>query len=254
MSFKIIASSNKKSGVKKVSKEDATIELASNDYVFAQASIVSSAMTEPNSFKIHPSTSKYINSNGDGWKNEALKSNYKSFIGAYNYVNHVQEHEKAVGFIGDAALRKIIVDPKENIYVYYVDILVVTHRDMESLVRKLLSNNIEFLSMGCEAETSQCSQCGDIFEDDESMCDHLTFSKGKYYIDTYGKKRIIAELLGDEKEGSCNFIEASYLTQVPASGMAVKRNILSIPSGCNVQLHMPKWAIEKKAVQKFVKV
>lgn len=253
MAFDIIASS-KKSGVQKISKDEAVIELASDDFVFAQASIVSSAMVEPNSFKIHPLTSKYVNSNGDGWTNGALKNNYKSFIGAYNYVNHVQEPEKAVGFLGDAALRKIIVDPKENIYVYYVDILVITHRDMQKLVTKLLNNDIEFLSMGCEAETSQCSQCGEIFDDEDSMCDHLTFSKGKYYIDNYGKKRIIAELLGDEKEGSCDFIEASYLTQVPASGMAVKRNILSIPSGCNVKLHMPKWAVEKKAVQKFVKV
>jgi len=254
MAFKIIASSEKKSEVKKVSKEMATIEVASNDFVFSQASIVSSAMVEPNSYKVHPSTAKYINANGDGWKNETLKNNYKSFIGAYNYVNHVQEHEKAVGFLGDAALRKIIVDPKENIYVYYVDILVATSRDMQKLINKLLRDEIEYLSMGCEAETSQCTQCGEVFDDEESMCDHLTFSKGKYYMDSMGKKRIVAELLGDEKEGSCDFIEASYLTQVPASGMAVKRHILSIPPGCNVQLHMPKWAIEKKAVQKFVKV
>lgn len=253
MAFKIIAS-GKDGGLKKVSKEKATVELSSNDYVFAQASIVSSAMLEQNSYKVHPLTAKYINSNGDGWSNETLKNNYESFIGAYNYVNHVQEHEKAVGFLGDAALRKIIVDPKQNIFVYYVDLLIVTHRDMQRLIKKLLSDQIEYLSMGCEAEISQCTYCGETFGDDEEMCDHLTFNKGKYYIDTYGKRRVIAELLGNEEKGSVEFIEASYLTQVPASGMAVKRNILSIPSGCSVQLKMPKWAIEKKAVQKFVKV
>lgn len=253
MSYKIIGS-RKESGLKKVSNEIATIELASNDYVFAQASIVSSSMLENNSYKIHPLTAKYINSNGDGWSNDTLKNNYESFIGGYNYVNHVQEHEKAVGFLGDAALRKVIVSPKENIFVYYVDLLIVTHRDMQSLVKKLLSDQIKYLSMGCEAETSLCTRCGETFRDDEDMCDHLTFDKGKFFIDKFGKKRIIAELLGSEEKGSVNFIEASYLTQVPASGMAVKRNILSIPSDCSVQLQMPKWAIEKKAVQKFIKV
>jgi hypothetical protein len=253
MSFKIIGS-KKKSGIKEVSKEEAVVELSSNDYIFAQASIVSSTMLENNSYKIHPLTNKYVNSNGDGWSNETLKNNYKSFIGGYNYVNHVQEHEKAVGFLGDAALRKIIVSPEENIFVYYVDLLIVTHRDMQNLVKKLLNDQIEYLSMGCEAETSLCTRCGETFRDDEDMCDHLTFDKGKYYLDKFGKKRIIAELLGNEEQGSCNFIEASYLTQVPASGMAVKRNILSIRPECSVQLHMPKWAIEKKAVQKFIKV
>lgn len=254
MGFNIIASSCKESGIKKSSKDSSIVELASDDFVFAQASIVTSAFTEPNSYKVHPSAIKYINSNGDGWKNSTMKNNYNSFIGAYNYINHVQEHDKAVGFLGDAALRKIIIEPKDNIFVYYVDILVLTHRDMQTLVNKLLKDEIQFLSMGCEAETSQCTYCGDIFDDDESMCDHLSFNKGKFYVDTSGKKRIIAELLGDEKSGSVDFIEASYLTQVPASGMAVKRNILSIPSGCNVQVNMPNWAIEKKAVQKFLKL
>lgn len=256
MSFEIIASRNKKSELQKVGKEEATIEVSSNDFIFAQASIVCSAMQEKNSFKIHPSTSKFINSNGDGWTNPALNSNYKSFIGAYNYVNHVQEPEKSVGFLGDTVKRTVIIDPKENIFVYYVDILVVTSRDFESLVSKILRGDIEFLSMGCEAEVSQCSKCGEYFyDDDDEMCDHLTFSKGKYYMDSNsGKRRIIAELLGNEKPGSVNFEEASYLTQVPASPMAVKRNVLSIPDGCNVKLNVPKWALEKKAIQRFVKV
>lgn len=252
MGFNIIASRNKKSGIKKSSKDSSIVELSSDDFIFAQASIVTSVFTEPNSYKVHPLTIKYINNNGDGWKNLTMKNNYDSFIGAYNYVNHVQEHDKAVGFLADAALRKIIVDPKENIFVYYVDILVLTHRDMQNLVRKLLKDDIQYLSMGCEAEISQCTYCGEIFNDDESMCDHLSFNKGKFYVDTSGKRRIFAELLGDENKGSVEFIEASYLTQVPASGMAVKRHILSIPDGCNVQVNMPNWAIEKKAVQKFL--
>jgi hypothetical protein len=211
-------------------------------------------MLEPNSFKIHPTTSKFINSNGDGWSNSSLKKNYKSFIGSYNFLNHVQEHDKAIGFLGDAVLRKRIIDPKENTYVFYTDILVVTHRDFQDLVNKILKDEIRYLSMGCEAEISQCTQCGGIFKENEDMCDHLAYFKGKYYVDSLGKKRIIAELLGDEREGSCDFIEASYLTQVPASGMAVKRHVLSIPKGCSVALSMPVHAIEKKAVQKFIKM
>jgi hypothetical protein len=252
MAYRIIAS--KKSGLNQIKNKEAKIFLSSNDYIFSQASIVCSSMLELNSFKIHPSTSRFVNSNGDSWSNVSLKNNYKSFIGAYNFVNHVQEHEKAVGFIGDAVKRTRIIDPKDNIYIFYVDILIITHRDFKDLVNKILKNEIKYLSMGCEAEVSQCTQCGEIFREEDDMCDHLACSKGKYYIDSLGKKRIIAELLGDENSGSCEFIEASYLTQVPASGMAVKRHVLSIPEGCSVELSLPVWAIEKKAVQKFIKM
>ena len=181
MGFKVIAS-GRKTGTQSIAKDVATIELSSNDFIFSQASIVTSAMVEPNSYKIHPSTARFINNNGDGWTNEALKNNYDSFIGAYNFVNHVQEHDKAVGFVGDAISRRIIIDPEDNIYVRYIEILIATSRDFQTLVNKILKDDIKYLSMGCEAETSQCSYCGEVFEDEE-LCDHLAYSKGKYYID-----------------------------------------------------------------------
>ena len=115
MSFNIIAKSTNK-GIKRVANSIVDIELPSKDFLFTQASIVCSIMVEPNSFKIYPETGKFVNNNGDCWTNEALKANYKSFIGAYNFVNHIQEDEKAVGFIGDAALRRVIVNPKDNIF------------------------------------------------------------------------------------------------------------------------------------------
>ncbi|GAG88474.1 unnamed protein product, partial [marine sediment metagenome] len=128
--FHVVAR-KQKTGIIKASKKakNVTASLSSNDFVFNQATIVSSVILEPNSFLIHPVTNKYVNTNGDAWSNETLKNNYKSFIGAWNYVNHVQEPVQSVGFLADAALRKFVLDPEEKVYNYYTDILVATHRD-----------------------------------------------------------------------------------------------------------------------------
>ncbi|HEC66053.1 MAG TPA: hypothetical protein ENI23_12230 [bacterium] len=205
------------------------INLNSSDYIFSQTSIVSSVQLERNSHIITPETSKYVNTNGDTWSNEALKSNYGSFIGAFNYVNHEQIPEKSAGFVADAALRKIFIDPEVNSHIYYTDILTATHRDHSSLVRKILSNEIEYLSMGCDCEISMCSRCGHKLGNDfDLLCDHLEFAKGKYYVDVSGKKRRIAELLGTEEKGSVTFTEASWLTEPPAFHGASRRHTLSI--------------------------
>lgn len=230
------------------------VDLSSNDFLFSQASIVSSVFLEPNSFYIHPATQKFVNNNGDCFSNQSLQANYKSFIGAYNYVNHVQVPEKAIGFLCDAALRKVIVD-KENpdVPVYYVDILIATHRDNAKIVEMIIQDQIKFLSMGCDAYLSTCSKCGNQFSEDYELCDCLANDKGKFYLDPYGKRRVIAEILGTEKPKSVEFIEASYLTEVPAFHGAVKRNVLRIKEGVSVGFTMDEDHFRKEAVQKYLK-
>lgn len=252
MSFKVIAKANKK-GIKKTSVDGVQVVLASSDYIFSQASIVSSVMLEDDSNMIHPATSQFVNNNGDAWSNQSLKTNYNSFIGAYNYVNHVQEPDKAVGFIADAGLRRRIIKQDKNIYVYYTDILIATHRDNTALVSKILNGKVKYLSMGCDAMVSQCSKCGEIFKDDSDFCDHLYKDKGKYYVDQDGNRRVIAELLGNTEPGSVVFTEASWLTMVPAFHGAVARNSLKIPEGTDVEVTIPEFAMERDAIKKFVK-
>ena len=253
MSFRIVAAQGK-CIKKRKAEEGVQITLPSKDYVFSQDSIVSSVMLDRESYLIHPATSKFVNNNGDAWSNECLQTNYKSFIGAFNYVNHVQEQDKAVGFIADAVLRRRILNTEKNIFIYYVDILVATHRDNETLVGKILNGSIKQLSMGCDANTSQCSKCGEIFTDDNDICDHLYTDKGKYYVDGDGNRRIVAELLGNHEEGSVVFTEASWLTKVPAFHGAITRNILKIPEGANIEVTIPKFAMEREAIKQFVQI
>lgn len=230
------------------------VELSSDDFIFSQASIVSSVFVEPNTYFIHPSTQKFVNNNGDCFSNQSLAANYKSFIGAYNYVNHVQVPEKAIGFICDAALRKLIPDKEHlEVPIYYVDILIATHRDNRKIVDLLITDKIKYLSMGCDAYISTCSKCGNQFSEDYELCDCLANDKGKYYLDPYGKRRIIAEILGTEKPKTVEFIEASYLTEVPAFHGAVKRNILRIKEGVSVAFSMNEEDFNKDAVQKYLK-
>lgn len=252
MSFKMIAS--KISNDNKKSLNGTIIVLSSKNYIFSQASIVSSVLLEDESHLIHPATSQFVNNNGDAWSNQSLKTNYKSFIGAYNYVNHVQEPDKAVGFIADAVLRRRILDNEKNLYVFYTDILVATHRDNETLVSKILNGKVKYLSMGCDALVSKCSRCGEVFNDDEDMCNHLFSDKGKYYVDSEGNRRIIAELLGNEEEGSVVFTEASWLSMVPAFHGAVSRNNLKIPKGVDIEVEIPNFAMDREAIKQFVKV
>jgi len=228
------------------------VALSSNDFVFSRSTINSSVCTEDNSHLIRPISIKFVNTNGDAWSNDSLKSNYRSFIGAYNFVNHVQDHDKSVGFIADAALRRIILSREENASVYYTDILVATHRDYSDVVSKVLSNEIEFMSMGCEAFKSQCSKCGEVFTEEGNLCDHLTFEKGKTYIDGNGKRRIVAELLGNAEDGSVEFIEASWLTQIPAFGGACRRHSLAIPDGTDVEIEFPEEVLSKPAMERFI--
>lgn len=227
--------------------------LRGKDFLFSQCTIVSSVCLEPNSHLIRPMASKFVNANGDAWSNEALKATYPSFIGAYNFVNHVQDPEKSVGFIADAMLRRMVLDAESRTHIHYVDILVATHRDFEDLIKKISTSQIEFLSMGCDILRSTCSACGHTAIEEADACDHLLYQKGKYFIDPRGVKRITAELLGDEDPRSVTFIEASWLTEPPAFGGAVKRNLLPIPADTTVEIAIPTGAAMRDAVQRFIR-
>ena len=138
-------------------------------------------------------------------------------------------------------------------YIYYCDILVATNRGYEELIKKILSNKIEFMSMGCESSVTTCSKCGkEYYTDDDVLCDCLVNSKGKYYIDADGCKRRIAEIIGTSQPGSCEFIEASWLTEIPAFEGACKRNILQIPHNTSIEVEIPEEFLSKDALTKYI--
>ena len=109
------------------------------------------------------------------------------------------------------------------------------------------------MSMGCESSVTTCSKCGkEYYTDDDVLCDCLVNSKGKYYIDADGCKRRIAEIIGTSQPGSCEFIEASWLTEIPAFEGACKRNILQIPHNTSIEVEIPEEFLSKDALTKYI--
>lgn len=172
-------------------------------------------------YYVTPETSKYVNNNNDCWERKLLLSSFKTFIGAENYVEHIQIPELSKGKIIDTAARNI----GESVYV---DILIATDRKHDPLVRAIRSGQLNTLSMGCSVDFTVCTRCGNVAQDETNLCPHVKYFKGSEFIDEFGKKRKIAELCGHLKAepGSVKFIEASWVAN-PAFTGAVLRNILS---------------------------
>jgi hypothetical protein len=93
-------------------------------------------------YYIKPECAQFVNNNGDCWSREVLMKSYRTFIGAYNFLEHVQIEEQSKGRIIDAVIRD--VGPS-----LYVDILVATDRKHAQLVSDIESGKLGTLSMGC---------------------------------------------------------------------------------------------------------
>lgn len=197
-------------------------------YLLTHCTIIASVNVDPEvEYHITPKTAKFVNNNGDSWESDLLSKVYKTFIGSYNFLEHVQVPSLSKGKVIDAALRKIPLedDPKE--WIYLVDILVATDRKHKSLISKISSGELNTLSMGCHVNYTYCTKCGHKASEESDLCDHVKYHKGSYFTDRTGKKRIIAELCGHKTDpDSVKFIEASWVA-IPAFEGAVMRNILS---------------------------
>jgi hypothetical protein len=200
-------------------------------YLLTHCTIISSVNTEEaidakksapyKDYYITPETSKYVNDNGDAWERELLLASYKSFIGAYNFLEHVQiaEDPYLKGRIIDAVAR----DLGDTVYV---DILVATDRKHIDLIEKIESGEIDTLSMGSNVEFTICTKCGNVATDETELCTCVKYLKKTTFADPTGKHRIIAELCAHKTKPDANkFIEASYVAE-PAFKGAVLRNII----------------------------
>jgi hypothetical protein len=194
-------------------------------YMLSHCTIMSSVMTEPdpNDYWIKPECSHLVNNNDDAWSNEVLKLSHKSFVGAFNFVEHFQNSAFAKGHILDAILRKMNIT--EDTWVYFVDILVATDLAHTDLINEIRSGKVKYLSMGCVTDLVICSFCGHHVTDNGNYCNHLAFQKGAFLTDENGTPRRVAELCGhkDMPNGGVKFVEASWVA-TPAFPGAVKRN------------------------------
>ena len=240
------------------------IRFESKKFIIFQSTICTSAKLEKSSnFLIDSSSNLYINNNGEGWSNESLLNNYKSFIGANLCMDHPSTPDiDNVGVILDAVLRKKWIDQKIGSFVYYVDILCALDKNSKGgkIAKLVLDGSMQYQSMGCDVKYSFCSRCGHRVDYENSSsynsasleCQHLKYAKGRKFLDSNGAERITAELLGKEK-GSVTFVEASLLTNHPASKAAILSRIFPITSKSEViEIEIPKDAIEKAAVQKYL--
>jgi len=175
-------------------------------------------------WRVSSETDKFINNNLDCWSREVLKKSYKTFIGAQNFLEHIQVEELSKGRIIDAVLRDI----GESLYV---DILVATDRKHTDLVNQILKGEMNAMSMGCSVEATICTKCGNVAADETEFCPHVKYEKGNVFYDDLGNKHRVAELCGHEdmgETGGVTFIEASWVA-TPAFTGAVTRNILEAP-------------------------
>jgi len=174
-------------------------------------------------YLITPETSQYVNNNGDSWARATLLKSFRTFVGAQNFLEHVQIEEHSKGRIIDAVARDI----GDSVYI---DILVATNRKHTSLVRKIEAEELTTLSMGCSVDFTICSKCGNVAVDETDLCDHIRYQKLNRFIDADGQQRIIAELCGHPSispTGGVTFIEASWV-ETPAFTGAKMRNRIEV--------------------------
>jgi hypothetical protein len=206
-------------------------------YLLSHCSIMAAVDTEladpknpKSNWLIHPAYSQFVNNNGDAWTKQMLAASYKTFIGANNYVEHVQIPELAKGKIIDAALREVPIGKDKNgkdLTTYYVDILVATDRKHKTLIASIESGETSKLSMGCKIAHSTCSKCGKRAVDETQACSHVRYEKNNTFVDDLGVTRKVAELCGDANEpDSVVFIDGSWVKN-PAFTGAVRRNTVA---------------------------
>lgn len=213
-----------------IARYDPSKWLLSHVTIIASVDVDLANPKDPKSnYLIIPEHSQFVNNNGDCWERNLLKSTYKTFLNADNYVEHVQIPELSKGKVIDVALREVPVakgiDGKD-ITTLYVDILIATNRAHSDLIDKIKTGEYNATSMGCLIAYSQCSQCGNIAADEPQLCHHVRYYKNNFFHDQNGIRRIIAELCGRaEDPDSCKFVDASWVRK-PAFGGAVLRNIV----------------------------
>jgi len=172
-------------------------------------------------YRIKPEGHEIVNNNGDAWERSLLLATYRTFIGAPNYLEHIQLPELSKGFIIDAISRDL-----GN--TCYIDILVGTDRKHGKLVSDILSGDMSALSMGCISLFTICTKCGNIAADDAQLCPCVQYEgKGNPFADEDGIQHPISELIGHVSVPNSNqFIEASWVKN-PAFRGAVRRNFLN---------------------------
>ena len=121
-------------------------------------------------------TADVPNLNLDMLPHEELKTAYKTFIGAYVYLNHDNtDPAKARGAIIDAVYHDEDADDR------WIEILMELDEERcPKLCSLIRSGEIDTVSMGCQVESTTCSICGNVAEEPWEFCEHIQ-QKGREF-------------------------------------------------------------------------
>lgn len=125
--------------------------------------------------------------NCDSWSRPVLLKSYRTFVGAHNFLEHVQIENLSKGRILDAVARDI----GDSVYI---DILIATDRKHRELIKDIESGELTTLSMGCSIDGSTCTKCGHWAADETEFC----FPPGTRVLKSDGKYVAIEEIVSGD--------------------------------------------------------
>jgi len=136
------------------------------------------AFLEPGVFEYRPDrfvyfTSRAIsgeemygpNRNGDAFPWNELKASYETFIGKGFYIEHQEDSiEQAKGLVLDAVAH----EDKQ-----YIECLSAVDRKLfPEIAGQIESGIINCVSMSCNCQTAECTECGNIATNASELCEH----------------------------------------------------------------------------------
>jgi len=195
-----------------------SVEMDINDWDFYQVTALSSVPVEDDNHTIPEPYVKFINANGNVWRNEDVKKYYETYFGGFIFVEHEQDPDKAYGIILDARIRKIS-DKRMGTHRYVIELLQAMAKKgtpNDELSAKIAKDGEFRTSMGCASTSVTCSICGNVSVSDYDMCSHVAFNYGKKYITKYGYKSQMANLVTPQnKNGSIPEYDEKDLDSYP---------------------------------------
>lgn len=188
-----------------------------SDYIFAVARAVTAEVDTPNP-----------NENGDSFtRDELLRFDhrlasrvYQTFVLKPNQVNHRAENPKtARGFVLDATYNQ--TNPSDQ---YVECLLAIDAKKDPTYAKGIQKGAIDAFSMGCVAEFTLCSICGNKATSKWEFCRHISSNKMKKF-----EGKLAYEICG----GVC-FEELSAVDQ-PADPKALMQEVLSLQAQLDPQ-------------------
>lgn len=184
-----------------------------------------------------------INQNYDGFTSAELKKSYKSFLGKPIYVNHANEDPDRTR--GRVVATRYAEDGDDKYIAVIQEVDAVKY---PKLAQELIEGGLDSVSMGCSAERTVCSYCGNEARGMFDMCAHVLNSKGQVL------RRMGAggmeDVLVYENCLDLGFFELSYVFD-PADETAVVGNVVharkaSVQDGKRIYCDLPgcrRWTV-----------